>query len=365
VHCCRTPILRAKKNAEDAPALSTLIASVFSDCIKHVAAKDIDDICVGNVLSPASHLACFRMAALSCGIPSSVPISVINRQCASGLEAMNVMANSIMAGQIEVGIAAGAECMSHHKMTEIPPPDVDWDNINMNGEEMDCLIPMGVTSENVSKEFHVARKDMDEIAALSHKRATNAKFQQEIVGGGKDTGVRPNTTVETLSKLKPAFQGNTTAGNASQISDGAAAILLMSRRAAEQQGLPIMAVWRACQTVGVPPRIMGIGPVPAIRTLFEKYHITQEDIDLFEINEAFASQFLYCIRELKLPKEKVNVNGGAIALGHPLGCTGARLVVSIVHELRRRGARTGVVSMCVGTGMGSAALIEVPPRSKL
>lgn len=291
---------------------------------------------------------------------------------------MNIISNSIMTGQISVGIAAGAESMSNHKMTDIPPPSVDWEVMKEHPEAMDCLLPMGITSENVANEFNVVRKDMDQSALESHRKASQAqndeKFKEEITpikSSDKDTGVRPNTSLQVLSKLKPVFKKNgcTTAGNSSQITDGASAVLLMSRSEATKLNLPILATWRGCQTIGVPPRIMGIGPVNAITTLLSKLGLNSKDIDLFEINEAFASQFLYCCRELNINSNKVNVNGGAMALGHPLGCTGARLVTSILHELRRRGEKLGVVSMCIGTGMGAAALLEMDDaaftRSKL
>ena len=331
IHCCRTPLLRAsKKTQETAPALSTLLSTVLTECIQHVPNPNIiQDICVGNVLSPPSHLAAFRMAAISSGIPTSTPISVINRQCASGLEAMNIIANSIMTGQINVGVAAGAESMSHHKMADIPPPSVDWDVMKKHPEAMDCLLPMGITSENVAKQFNVHRVDMDKAAYDSHRKASQAQnkntFKEEIIpiqSNNKDTGVRPNTSIEALSKLKPVFKKNgcTTAGNASQITDGAAAILLMSRSEAMKLNVPILATWRGCQTVGVPPKIMGIGPVNAVKTLLSKHGVDSNDIDLFEINEAFASQFLYSCRELDIDvTNKVNVNGGAMALGKSFG----------------------------------------------
>lgn len=373
VHVCRTPLLRAKKNSDEAPALSTLLSTVLVECVKNIDPETVEDICVGNVLSPPSNVACFRMAAISSGIPSSVPLSTINRQCASGLEAINIIANSIISGQIKVGIAAGAESMSHHKMSTIPPPDVDWDVMERSKEAMDCLTPMGITSENVTKDFKISRESMDKTAYSSHRKAYNAteKFIKEIVPVSntplKDTGVRQNVSLETLSQLKPVFEkkGCTTAGNSSQMTDGAAAVLLMSRHEAMRRQIPILAIWRGCKVVGVPPRIMGVGPKFAIPALLSDFGLTTEDIDLFEINEAFASQFNYCMKELKLNPEKVNPNGGAIALGHPLGCTGARLTVSIIHELRRRRKSLGVVSMCIGTGMGAAALLEVPQGSKL
>uniref|UniRef100_A0A7N6BUL4 Acetyl-CoA acyltransferase 1 n=1 Tax=Anabas testudineus TaxID=64144 RepID=A0A7N6BUL4_ANATE len=247
----------------------------------------------------------------------------------------------------------------------------------------DCLIPMGITSENVAERFGVSREKQDAFALSSQLKAARAQssglFDQEIVpvttrvvddAGNerqvtvsKDEGIRPGTTLEGLAKLKPAFKpdGSTTAGNASQVSDGAAAVLIGRRSAVEALGLPVLGVLRASAVVGVPPDVMGIGPAFAIPAALEQAGLTVADIDVFEINEAFASQAVYCVEKLGIPLEKVNPSGGAIALGHPLGCTGARQVVTLLNELKRRGRRGfGVVSMCIGTGMGAAAVFEYP-----
>ncbi|NXX91161.1 THIKB thiolase, partial [Centropus bengalensis] len=263
-----------------------------------------------------------------------------------------------------------------------------------NSKARDCLIPMGITSENVAEKFGISRKKQDAFALASQQkillpflllfnRAARAQqmglFKSEIVpvkttvvdnqGNQKtitvhqDEGIRPSTTLEGLAKLKPAFKedGSTTAGNASQVSDGAAAVLLAKRSRAAQLGLPVLGVLRSFAVVGVPPDVMGIGPAYAIPAAVEKAGLTLKDIDIFEINEAFASQAVYCVEKLGIPMEKVNPLGGAIALGHPLGCTGARQVVTLLNELKRRGKRAyGVVSMCIGTGMGAAAVFEYP-----
>ncbi|NWX76947.1 THIKA thiolase, partial [Alca torda] len=268
-----------------------------------------------------------------------------------------------------------------------------------NSKARDCLIPMGITSENVAEKFGVSRKKQDAFALASQQkvhlfsyscdvtipldRAAKAQqmglFKTEIVpvkttvldnqGNQKtitmhqDEGIRPSTTLEGLAKLKPAFKedGSTTAGNASQVSDGAAAVLLAKRSKAAQLGLPVLGVLRSFAVVGVPPDVMGIGPAYAIPVAVEKAGLTLNDIDIYEINEAFASQAVYCVEKLGIPMEKVNPLGGAIALGHPLGCTGARQVVTLLNELKRRGRRAyGVVSMCIGTGMGAAAVFEYP-----
>ncbi|KAF1459831.1 3-ketoacyl-CoA thiolase A, peroxisomal, partial [Pygoscelis antarcticus] len=267
-----------------------------------------------------------------------------------------------------------------------------------NSKARDCLIPMGITSENVAEKFGVSRKKQDAFALASQQKKHTATsqewlsaafvaakaqqmglFKTEIVpvkttvldnqGNQKtitvhqDEGIRPSTTLEGLAKLKPAFKedGSTTAGNASQVSDGAAAVLLAKRSKAAQLGLPVLGVLRSFAVVGVPPDVMGIGPAYAIPVAVEKAGLTLNDIDIYEINEAFASQAVYCVEKLGIPMEKVNPLGGAIALGHPLGCTGARQVVTLLNELKRRGKRAyGVVSMCIGTGMGAAAVFEYP-----
>lgn len=259
-----------------------------------------------------------------------------------------------------------------HKLYEEHPPEVDWDaikNSRNSSEAMDCLIPMGVTSENVSKKYHLDRRTLDEFAAKSHQKAAKAqslgKFKSEIIAVGdivQDEGIRPTTTADKLAKLSPIFDkenGTTTAGNSSQLTDGAAAVLLMSREEAVKRNLPILGVFRSFAVEGVPPKVMGIGPVYAIPSALEKASLSTDDVDVYEINEAFASQAYYSVQTLKLDPSKVNPNGGAIALGHPLGCTGARLVVSLLHEMRREKKRRGVVSMCIGTGMGAAAVFEV------
>uniref|UniRef100_A0A667GGN9 Acetyl-CoA acyltransferase 1 n=1 Tax=Lynx canadensis TaxID=61383 RepID=A0A667GGN9_LYNCA len=247
----------------------------------------------------------------------------------------------------------------------------------------DCLIPMGITSENVAERFGISREKQDTFALASQQKAARAQskgcFRAEIVPVtttvhddkgtersitvAQDEGIRPNTTMEGLAKLKPAFKkgGSSTAGNSSQVSDGAAALLLARRSKAEELGLPILGVLRSYAVVGVPPDIMGIGPACAIPVALQKAGLTVNDVDIFEINEAFASQAVYCVEKLGLPPEKVNPLGGAVALGHPLGCTGARQVITLLNELKRRGKRAyGVVSMCIGTGMGAAAVFEYP-----
>ena len=378
VSALRTPLCRARKGALAQVPPSTLLGAVLQASIQkagnNLRADDIQDICIGNCLMPASGFAGMRMAQIVSGLPPSVPFHSINRQCSSGLQAVAHIANAISSKQIEIGIGGGVESMSFYPMKSIKAPDVDWEQMQVNKQAMDCLIPMGVTSENVVEEYGLDRKTLDKFSAQSHQKAAAAqkqgKFVDEIVpvaGVSHDDGIRPSTTPAVLGKLRPVFKKNgvTTAGNSSQTTDGAAAVLLMSRAQAEKRGLPILGVWRGFAVKGVPPRIMGIGPAVAIPAVLEQAGLTIEDIDIFEINEAFASQATWSIDELKIDPEKVNPNGGAIALGHPLGCTGARQIATLLHELKRTKKRFGVVSMCIGTGMGAAAVLEVEPRSSL
>lgn len=374
VAAVRTPLCRSRKGGLANVPPSTLMEIVMAELLQQskIPPSDIEDVCIGNVLLPASGFAAIRMAQFAAGFPDTVSLQMVNRQCASGLQAIANIAQSVKAGTIRIGLAGGVESMSTTPMTSIQPPTVDWDRLQTIHSAMDCLLPMGITSETVAKEYGLQRHELDAFAAASHQKAAAAqeKFRAEIVpvqGVTMDDGVRQQTTAAVLSKLKPAFTptGSTTAGNSSQTTDGAAGVIMMSRREANRRGLPVLAVWRGFATVGVPPRVMGIGPAVAIPKVLEQVGLRKEDVDVYEINEAFASQAVWCIRTLGLDVNKVNPNGGAIALGHPLGCTGARLVVSLVHELRRRKRRYGVVSMCVGTGMGAAAVIEVEPVSGL
>ena len=336
----------------------------------------IGDVIIGTATPEGEQgLNVARNAALGAGLPDSVPAMTINRFCSSGLQSLAQGASAIMAGWQDVALTGGVESMSQLKMGgDRPSP-----NPSLMETRPGIYAPMGITSENVAKRFNVTREEQDAFAVSSHKKAAAAiesgKFKEEIIpvttrvyrdGAWQevtvdtDEGVRPDTSVEGLAKLRPVFavNGTTTAGNASQTSDGASVTLIMAREKAEELGMPILGVLRSYQVVGVDPEIMGIGPKEAIPAAVEKAGIKIEDVDLFEINEAFASQAVYCTRELGLDMDKVNVNGGAIALGHPLGCTGAKLTATLLHEMKRRGSRYGVVSMCIGGGMGAAAVFE-------
>ncbi|KAF8633207.1 hypothetical protein AX15_001475 [Amanita polypyramis BW_CC] len=337
----------------------------------------VEDVAVGNALAPAGGANIARMAALHAGIPHTSGVNTLNRQCSSGLAAINQIANEIRSGQIDFGIGAGFESMSKHYGPGAMPEAAD--ELLENQEAEDCLIPMGITSENVAKDFGITREAQDRFAVSSyHKAAAALKagiFRDEIVPiktkiidpktekaveivVSADEGIRDGVTYESLSKLKPSFtkDGSTHAGNASQVSDGAAAVLLTRRSVAKRLGLSVLGKYVTGVVVGVPPRIMGIGPAFAIPKVLAKTGLNQEEIDFFEINEAFASQIVYCIEKLNIPYDKVNPHGGAIALGHPLGSTGARQVATGLNIAKRLGHKVFVTSMCAGSGMGMAAV---------
>lgn len=295
----------------------------------------------------------------------------MNRQCSSGLQAVANIAQAIIAGSIDIGIGAGVESMTRHYGQPGAIPDSISPLILESQEARDCMIPMGITSENVAAKFGVSREKQDRFAASSHNKAAAAqqagKFKDEIVPVrvgeqlvSADDGIRGDTSAEGLAKLKAAFKadGTTTAGNSSQVSDGAAAVLLMKRKTAQRLGLPVLAKFISFATAGVPPAIMGIGPAFAIPKALEKAGLSIKNIDVFEINEAFASQAVYSVEKLGIDLAKVNPNGGAIALGHPLGATGSRQIATLLPEMKRRRAKYGVTSMCIGTGMGAAAVFE-------
>jgi len=380
VAALRTPICKAKRGGFKDTHPTELLATVLKAIIDktNIDPKIVQDIQVGNVLPPGGGAAQARMAMFLAGYPVEVPIATVNRQCSSGLQAFANIAAAIRNKYIDVGIAAGVESMSLGDM--IASVGEINSRVFDNNNARDCLLSMGETSENVASQFGVSREKQDKFAFDSFSKAVKAqkegKFDAEIVpvktvvkdqNGqektvviDKDDGIRA-TTLEALQKLKPAFKegGGSTAGNSSQVSDGAAAVLAMRRSVAKKLGLPILATFRGYSVNGVPPSVMGIGPAVAIPEALKNAGLTVNDIDVFEINEAFASQAIYSVEKLGIPFEKVNPNGGAIALGHPLGCTGARQIATILNELRRTKGRYGVVSMCIGTGMGAAGVFEL------
>jgi acetyl-CoA acyltransferase len=388
VSMARTAVGKAKRGSlaqTRADDLGKAVLQAVIDRAPNLRKEDVEDVIIGCAMPEGEQGLNFaRIMTLYAGFPVTVPALTINRFCSSGLQSIAFAAERIMLGHADVLIAGGVESMTHVPMTGFklsPNPTIV--------EQMpEIYIGMGHTAERVAERFGVSREDQDAFAARSHQNAAKAlaegKFKDEIVPvrtkltsvdeQGKvrvkelvfdtDEGVRADTTASTLGKLKPAFKtnGTVTAGNASQMSDGAAAVAIMSREKADELGLKPLATFRSFALTGVEPEIMGVGPVKAIPKALDMAGVSLSDIKLFEINEAFASQCLHIIRELGIDEEKVNVNGGGIALGHPLGCTGTKLSISLIQELRRRGGGLGVVSMCIGGGMGAAGVFEVHPE---
>jgi len=338
--------------------------------------EQVEDVILGCAMPEGEQgLNIARLAALLGGLPAETSAMTINRFCSSGLQAIAIAAGSIAFGQHDILLAGGVESMTSVPMTGF--------HLSASPELMEKLptahTPMGITAENVANQFEISRVDQDQFAFDSQQKASTAikdgKFKDEIVtvkgvryNGGEtetfdfdtDELPRPQTTLEGLAKLRPVFamKGSVTAGNASPLSDGAAAALVMSKAKADELGIKGLGYFRSFATAGVDPAIMGIGPIPAVQKLFAKTGLSMDDIDLVELNEAFASQSLYVKKELGIPSEKLNVNGGAIALGHPLGCTGAKLAATALYELKRRGGKYAIVTMCIGGGQGAAGLFE-------
>lgn len=376
VSALRTAITRAKKGGLAQCCPEEMLGNVLKAVVvqSKIDAKLIEDVAVGNVLPPGGGATAARQAALWAGIPNTAGVMALNRQCSSGLQAVNTIANAIRAGQIDVGIGAGVESMTINYGAGVMPEKMS-DEVLSNAEASDCLMPMGITSENVAKEWNISRADQDKFAAASQNKAWAAqqagKFKSEIVSVtyedddgnkrtvDKDDGIRDGVTAESLAKLKPAFDknGSTHAGNASQVSDGAAAVLLARRSVAKKLGLPVLGKFVTMATVGVPPRVMGIGPAYAIPRVLELTGLSKDDVDIYEVNEAFASQALMSVKHVGLDEKKVNPLGGAIALGHPLGATGARQIATILAEAKRENKKILCTSMCVGSGMGCGSII--------
>ncbi|KAL2918621.1 3-ketoacyl-CoA thiolase with broad chain length specificity [Polyrhizophydium stewartii] len=368
----RTAITKGGKGGFRETQPEYMLAAVLKATIEKtgIDPKLVQDIQVGNVCMPGAGVATSRMAALYAGFPDTTALCAVNRQCSSGLATCGSIAAAIKAGYIDIGIGAGVESMSLYYGPGAMPSNLNDEILNY-GPAADVLTPMGITSENVAAEFGVTRAEQDAFALRSHTLALKAQkeglFKEETIPvklpDGTvvqvDDGIRP-TTAEGLAKLRPAFSktGSTTAGNASQVSDGAAAVLLMRRSTAEKLGLKPLARWLGFSAVGVPPRIMGIGPAFAIPEALKQVGLSINDIGVYEINEAFASQAVYSVKKLGIDVNKVNPKGGAIAFGHPMGATGARQVATLLPELRRTKQKYGVISMCVGIGMGVAAVIE-------
>ncbi|MGG1633959.1 acetyl-CoA C-acyltransferase [Paenibacillus sp. NRS-1760] len=369
----------AETRAED---LGRAVLQGAFESLPGLSPELIEDVIIGCAMPEGEQgLNMARTISLYSGLPVTTPAVTINRFCASGLQAIAYAAERIRLGDADVIAAGGVESMSHVPMTgfRLSPHPAIVDTMP------EVYMGMGHTAEEVARRYGVTREEQDAFAASSHRKAAAAieagRFQAEIVpittsrsgvnDAGRpwskvitfdtDEGVRPETTVQTLAPLKPSFarEGTVTAGNTSQMSDGAAAVIVMSRARAEELGYRPLAVFRGFSVAGVAPEVMGIGPIEAVPKALMKAGITLEQVDLFELNEAFAAQCVPIIKELGINPEIVNVNGGAIALGHPLGCTGTKLSVSLIHELGRRGGGIGVVTMCIGGGMGAAGVIEV------
>jgi 3-oxoadipyl-CoA thiolase len=369
-----------------------LAALTIAEAVRRagVAPESVEDVvlgCANQAGEDNRNVA--RMALLLAGLPTSVAGQTVNRLCGSGLQAVVSAAHAIHLGEGEVFVAGGVESMTRAPLVMGKPSEayprgeqrlqdttLGWRFINPRLAELHHPYSMGETAENVAERHHISREDQDAFALESHRRAVAAidagRFRDEIVpvtvpSGKRETAVvdtdeqpRRDTTLERLAKLRPAFRegGTVTAGNSSGINDGAAALVLASRAHAERLGLRPRARVVAAAVAGVDPATMGLGPIPATRKALERAGLRVDELDLVELNEAFASQSLQCIRELGLDPARVNVNGGAIALGHPLGCSGARLVTTLLHELERRGGRYGLATMCIGVGQGIAAVIE-------
>lgn len=385
VAAVRTAVGKASKGSLAETRAEDLGRAVLQGALARlpgVSPDQIEDVIIGCAMPEGEQgLNVARIISLYAGLPVTTPAVTINRFCASGLQAIAYAAERIRLGDADIIAAGGVESMSHVPMTgfKLSPHPAIVD------AKPEVYMGMGHTAEEVARRYGVTREAQDAFASASHRKAAAAiaagRFQAEIVpitasrSGVNDVGrpwekvfqfdtdegVRPETTVQTLAPLKPSFarEGTVTAGNTSQMSDGAAAVIVMSRARAAELGLRPLAVFRTYSVAGVAPEVMGIGPIEAVPKALKKAGITLAQVDLFELNEAFAAQCVPIIDQLGINPEIVNVNGGAIALGHPLGCTGTKLTVSLIHELGRRGGGIGVVTMCVGGGMGAAGVIEV------
>ncbi len=367
VSAVRTPVGKAPNGALRTTRPDEMAAVVISELLRRVPALEpgeVEDVMLGCAMPEAEQgLNVARIASLRAGVPVSASAVTINRFCSSGLQSIASAAERIMAGFASTVIAGGTESMSLVPMggNKVAPNPILVDTYP------DVYLSTGLVAENHAREASVSREEQDAFALRSHQRAVAAidggRFDEELVplsGLKTDEGPRRDTSIQALAKLKPAFHvtGTVTAGNSSQTSDGAAAVLLMSRDRARELKLDPLARFVAFATAGVEPERFGIGPVPAIRKALKLAGLSLDQMDLVELNEAFAAQVIACLRELPIDPERLNVNGGAIALGHPLGCTGAKLTATILYEMRRRKARYGLVSMCVGGGMGAAGIFE-------
>ncbi|MGA9532277.1 MAG: thiolase family protein [Anaerolineales bacterium] len=383
VAAARTAVGRAKRGSLATKRPDEMMAAVIQNLLARAPAlkpEDIDDVIVGCAMPEgAQGLNVGRLAALRAGLPVEVPGQTVNRFCSSGLQTIANAAVNIRAGMADVIIAGGTESMTMVPMTgyKFSP------NPTFAESRPEAYMGMGLTAERVAEEYNVTRQDQDEFALRSHQRAAQAletgAFAEQIVplevevieaDGAEqkhtkfefrqDEGVRKDTSLEALAKLRPVFKqgGTVTAGNSSQMSDAAAGVIVMSAEKADALGLKPIARFVAYGVGGVPPEVMGVGPVAAVPKALKQSGLELDDMDLIELNEAFAAQAVAVIRTLEMDPDRVNVNGGAIALGHPLGCTGAKLTTQLLYELKRTGGRYGMVTMCIGGGMGAAGIFE-------
>ncbi|PKL40463.1 MAG: acetyl-CoA C-acyltransferase [Spirochaetae bacterium HGW-Spirochaetae-1] len=385
---CRTPIGSFGQSLKDVRAYE-LAALVMQEAMKRagVTGDMLDDVIMGDCIQTSDEANTARTAALKAGIPVEVPATTIQRQCASGMQATVFGSQQIIAGDSTFVLVGGTESMSnapyvlkkarwgarlqHGEMT-----DVMWELLHSGSGLLGEPFIMGQTAENLADKYKISREDQDQLALESHSKASAAskggKFKDEIIpvpipqrkGDPKmvdtDEHIRHGAVLEDFSKLKPAFRkdGTVTAGNSSGLNDGAAAMIITSAEQAAKMGAKPMARIVANSFAGVEPHLMGYGPVPAVQKLMKKTGMKLDDIDVIEMNEAFAAQYIACERGLNVDRAKVNVNGSGIALGHPVGCTGARIIVSLMYELKRRNGKFGIATLCVGGGMGAAVLIE-------
>jgi acetyl-CoA acyltransferase len=367
VSAVRTPVGKAPHGALRYTRPDEMAAIAIAEALRRVPgldASEIDDVILGCAMPEAEQgLNVARIASLRAGVPITASAVTVNRFCSSGLQAIAYGAERIMAGGASVIIAGGTESMSMVPMggNKIAP------NPALVDSYPDVYLTTGLVAENHVRDYGISREEQDAFALRSHRRAVAAvdagRFADETVAVGDvrvDEGPRRDTSIEALAKLRPAFhaKGTVTAGNSSQTSDGASAVVVMSGARMRELGLTPLGRFVGFATAGVEPERFGIGPVPAVRKVLKQTGLTFDQVDLVEMNEAFAAQVLACLRELPLDPDRVNVNGGAIALGHPLGCTGSKLTATLLHEMQRRNARYGLVTMCVGGGMGAAGVFE-------
>ncbi len=378
VSAVRSPMGRAIKGLLNNIRIDDLGGLVVKEALRRVPQVDpseIEDVILGCAMPEGEQgMNLARNISFLAGIPNTVAAFTLNRFCASGLQAINDAALNVMVGNGKIFVAGGAESMSHVPMGGFNP--------SLNPKLMepgmpDAYVSMGITAENVAEKYGINREDMDKFAAASHQKATTATekglFRDEMlpvevttpegktVTVGKDENIRPGTTLEKLAELKPAFKegGSVTAGNSSPLTDGAAAVIVMSASRAKELGIKPLAKIRAMAVSGVDPEYMGIGPVPAVQKVLKRAGMQISDVDIFELNEAFAAQSLAVVRELGVSEDKLNPHGGAIALGHPLGCSGARIMATLINDLRQAGKTIGVETMCIGGGQGAATIIEL------